>query len=181
MMKKLNYAFFIFLIALSLPFTYGGCNGGGGGDDSGTPPSISSVILYKIVDGTPTETLIFDIGDEYNVNIYASDPDLNMSTLYVSEYLLPDLDTPYYPTGETILPSQVAADMIYFLIENGVVAGPAGDWRVCFLIIDGAGNESNEFCLNIVINEGATSLSLDWAPESVFDFSNEIFEGEAVE
>jgi len=74
--------------------------------------------------------------------------------------------------------------MVYFFIENTIVDGPAGNWRICFWIVDIAGNESNEFCVNLVINEvaaPAANLNKSLAPEGVSDFSNKTVEGEAVE
>jgi len=59
-----------------------------------------------------------------------------------------------------------------------------GIWRYCFWIVDSAGNESNEFCEHILINETAgpeANLNKSLPPEGVFDFSNITIEGEAVE
>lgn len=142
---------------LIIPFLFflAACGGGGGGDGTPPPttaPTISSVTLYKVVNDTPVESLSFDIGDMVNIEIIANDPDLDMSTLYISQFLLPDLDTPYEPISENVLPSQQGADMTYFFIEPIEIGGPAGNWRSCFMIVDGAGNESNEFCVNAVVN-----------------------------
>jgi len=180
----------VLLLAMSLPFTYGGCGGGGGGGGAGgggavgTAPTISDVKFYKIVDGVPVETLIFDIGDKFNFDLFASDPDLDMDTCYIEEYLLPDIDVPYGPTIELILPTQTAVDMVYFAEEDSTVDGPAGTWRECFWMVDTAGNESNEFCVNVVVNAAAAPavyLDKSLAPENVFDWSNITIEGEAVE
>ena len=186
-MKKRSFVSFIILIALLLPFTYGGCSGGGGGDDGdrGTAPEISPVILLKIVDGVPTQTLSFDVGDIVNISVIATDPDLDMNTLFTTPYLAPDFDSPAEPDIELELPSQTDPTMEYFFnnfieISEDLV----GNWRLCFWIVDNAGNESNEFCVNLIINEAAglrVNLNKSLAPEGVFDFSNETIEGEAVE
>ena len=139
---------FVFILGLVLPFVYGGCNGGGGGgNDNSTPaPEITSVALLK----NGQQTLTFEIGDMYNLAVHAFDTDLDMEKIFIDQFLLPNLDAPYYPTTEFILPSQSEVNMVYFLLEDGQVTGPAGNWRICFLIVDAVGNESNEFCVNIV-------------------------------
>jgi VWFA-related protein len=155
-MKHKNWS-----LILIIPFLFflAACGGGGGGGDgtpSTTAPIISSVTLFKVVNDTPVESLSFDIGDTVNIEINANDPGLDMTTLYISQFLLPDLDTPFEPISENVLPSQQGADMTYFFIEPVVIDGPAGNWHSCFMIVDGAGNESNEFCVNVVVNEDET-------------------------
>lgn len=149
---------FVFILAFTLPFTYGGCNGGGGGGDNndnvitGTAPEITSVQLFKVNKyGEITPTLTFSIGDLFNIHVSAFDVDLDMAKMFVDQFLLPNIDAPYYPTIDLFLPMQNEISMIYYLIESTEVQGPAGDWRICFLIVDSAGNESNEFCVNTVI------------------------------
>ena len=101
-MKNGKFYGLITLFVLSLSFSYVGCpgGGGGGGDDNGTAPTISSIKLFKEVEGVPIETLIFDTGDIFNWSIIANDPDLDMNTLFMSPYLSPDclfhkiVDTP---------------------------------------------------------------------------------------
>ena len=195
-MKNGKFYGLITLVILSLSFSYVGCpgggGGGGGGDDHGTAPTISSIKLFKVVEGVPIETLIFDTGDLLNWSIIANDPDLDMNTLFISPYLSPDFDFPAEADIELILPSQLDATMDYFFVEPiGITEDLAGNWRLCFWIVDKAGNESNEFCVHIVINEGAApaaavppaSLSLGLAPEGevMFNFLNNSIEGEAVE
>ena len=141
-----------------------GCGGGGGGGDvpPTTAPTISSITAFKIVNGFPIESLSFDIGDMSNIEITASDPDLDMNTVFISQFLLPDLDSPFFPTSEQILPSQSDPNMKYFFIDPIEIVGPAGNWRMCIWIVDKAGNESNEFCVNVVVN--ATEEPLNSAP-----------------
>lgn len=191
-MKNVKFYGLITLVVLSLSFSYVGCDGGGGGGggagggvDPGTAPTILSVKCFKIVDGVPIESLIFDTDDLFNWNITANDPDLDMDTLFLSTFLGPDYDTPYEPDIEMVLPSQLDPTMEYFFIEPiKLTEIEAGNWRLCIWIVDIAGNESNEFCVNIVVNDVAAlkaKLNKSLAPESVFDWSNKTIEGDAIE
>lgn len=145
-MKKLIYCFMALFIII-------GCGGSGGGGNTGTAPQITNVQLFKNDSEDYTQTLIFAIGDNANVNIFATDPDLDMNTLYYYEYLGPNFSTPYAGPYEMLLPSQSATDMVYWLIEDIPVTGPTGDWRLTLWITDEKGNESNEFSINYVITE----------------------------
>lgn len=148
----------IALLLITMPYIYGGCSGGGGGGsgpapvDKGTAPTITDMKFFWINDGVPVETLTFWRGDKWNVNIFANDPDLDMDTFYVEEFLAPDFTTPAN-TATMLLPSQADENMVYFLIESQTIGSPAGDWRECVWIVDSKGNESNTFCVNIVIVE----------------------------
>ena len=130
------------------------CGGGGGSD---TPPQTAPVInelkLIKPDEFNDWPQFSFSVGEKYNVEIKATDPDLDMTALYVNQYLLPNLDSPFYQTVEIVLPTQEGPQMMYFFIEDQKILGPVGDWRVCFMIVDAAGNESEEFCINVVIND----------------------------
>lgn len=96
--------------------------------------------------------------------------DLNMDALYISQYLYPNFETTHLPISNSILPSQSSADMVYFFIENIEIVGPTGNWRFCFLIVDKSGNESNEFCLNAVIENSYQS-----PPETCTDFDDDSY------
>jgi len=150
---------FMLLIALSFVMMGNVCGGGGGGGDGDdvqeTPaPIISKVELFKILsNGIPFMTDRFCIGDEANMEITASDEDQNMSSIFIDQFLLPDLLNPHLPTSQVSLPPQVAQTMKYWFLENLIVAGPAGDWRVCFWIVDSAGNESLEVCRDALIED----------------------------
>jgi len=184
-MKKLNYAR---TIGLSIIFIFAiSCSGGGGGggdDNSGTAPVIDSVTLFRIIDDVPIERLVFDIGDEINLNIFATDPDMDIDTLFVSQYLFPNTDIPYSPVLEFLLPSQIEPSIRYFLLSNTVIEGPAGDWRICFYVVDEAGNESNDFCLNVLIMESdivpreVGKLSLSLIRQDALGFANKIIDAD---
>ena len=184
-MKKLNYAR---TIGLSIIFIFAiSCSGGGGGggdDNSGTAPVIDSVTLFRIIDDVPIERLVFDIGDEINLNIFATDPDMDIDTLFVSQFLFPNTDIPYSPVLEFLLPSQIEPSIRYFLLSNTVIEGPAGDWRICFYVVDEAGNESNDFCLNVLIMESdivpreVGKLSLSLIRQDALGFANKIIDAD---
>jgi len=152
-MSNHRFIFLTLIIAFLLPYTYGGCGGGGGGggDDepTGMAPSISWVHLTR--NGIPTHH--FTIGDKSNVELEAFDEDFDMSKLFVEQFLLPNEDTPYYDTAEIPLPTQTYALMRYYMIEDTTIVGPAGTWLICFWIVDQAGNESSDRCIQIMIKD----------------------------
>ena len=131
-MKKL-FAIFIILLVIS------GCGGGDDPDDR-TAPIITNVVLTDI-DGYTEST--FRIGDTVNVAVYATDPDLDMETLFVTEYhsAWPSYH-PYYGP-DTILLSQPTTNTVYYF--SVVVIGPVGNWRIEFQIDDYKGHSSNVF------------------------------------
>ena len=86
-MKKLLVLFFLLLLTA--------CNEGGDDDYDGSPPEISSVRLARLIDGQYVETSSFEIGDAANILVIAVDPDLDMDTMYIDEYLSPDFKTPF--------------------------------------------------------------------------------------
>ena len=142
-MKKLAI---VFVLLIS-------CGGGGGGDDgdSGPPPKINDVRLAKITDSGYVETLAFEFGDEINMDVWATDPDLNMVELFITEYRNTGIEL--IPNGQTrqLLPDQGDVDMHYYFLEDIVITNPVGNYRECFYIVDKKGNESNDFCINIVV------------------------------
>lgn len=128
--------------------------GGGGGD--GVPiqvhlPEITHIDLLQEIPKDDGHLLY--IGEKVNINVYASDQDLNMTTMYISEYLLPNLEVPFY-FSEHILPVQEGPSVVYFFLEDRVIEGPVGDWFVCFIIVDALGNESADYCINVRVREG---------------------------
>jgi len=75
-------------------------------EEAAATPEISSVRLSKLIDGQYVETSNFEIGDTANILVIAVDPDLDMDTMYIDEYLSPDFKTPF-DSLEIILSSQV--------------------------------------------------------------------------
>ena len=104
------------------------CGSGGGSSPPApatTAPKITNVEVYDIdwyLDYS------FIIGEFVNFVVYATDPDLDITTLYVTEYYPSDSATIY--SGPTVFSvgSQPAIDVIIFTIDPLLVIGPAGSW-----------------------------------------------------
>ena len=167
-MKKLLVLFFLLLLTA--------CNEGG--DDDGSPPEISSVRLARLIDGQYVETSSFEIGDAANILVIAVDPDLDMDTMYIDEYLSPDFKTPF-DSLEIILSSQ-ADPTTEYLLETAEINGQVGSYRDCFLVVDSAGNESNEFCVNYMLTEDSTTAR-SLSPSGGIDFSSSTIDDRIVE
>jgi len=166
-MKKLLVLFFLLLLTA--------CNEGG---DDGSPPEISSVRLARLIDGQYVETSSFEIGDAANILVIAVDPDLDMVTMYIDEYLSPDFKTPF-DSLEIILSSQ-ADPTTEYLLETAEITGQVGSYRDCFLVVDSAGNESNEFCVNYMLTEDSTTAR-SLSPSGGIDFSSSTIDDRIVE
>lgn len=144
-MRKLT----IILTMLGLLFVIiSGCNGGDGAAPLGTAPKINDAALYDIY---WDETYSFAIGDWVNWAIWATDPDLDMTSLYVTQYHPSDSTTPYYGPDYIGLPSQSDADMIYYAVNPTQVIGPIGSWRIEFQVEDAKGNDSNIFKIYVSV------------------------------
>jgi hypothetical protein len=130
-----------------------GCSGGGGGggDDNGTEPVLNSVIIYKLTDGGWVESLVFEIGDEVNVDIIATDPDLDIKTLYYTEYYYNGVEFIESYNNNSLLPTQQEETGYYYFLNNLIVVGPYGSYRTCFFVVDGNGNESRDICLHTLV------------------------------
>ena len=147
-------------------------------EEAAATPEISSVRLSKLIDGQYVETSNFEIGDTANILVIAVDPDLDMDTMYIDEYLSPDFKTPFN-TVEIILFSQ-ADPTTEYLLETAEVTGQVGSWRNCFLVVDSAGNESNEFCVNYMLTEDSTTAR-SLSPSGGIDFSSSTIDDRIVE
>jgi len=143
------------IIILSLLFTIIiGCDSGGQNEkyaDHETAPDIVEVILYSAEgDEELLPSNSVRVGDRTNFEVYATDPDLDMVTLYISQHLLPS-ELHYGNDIEILLPTQSNKDAVYWLLEDRRATGPVGEWRICFWIVDKLGNESEEFCVHSLI------------------------------
>ena len=140
------------LIVLIVLFIVSGCGDGGDGGTapgiSGTAPVIDDVVL---TDEYFNIKFLFNIGDLANFLVYANDPDMDMETLFVTEFYPNDSTTPYTGPTPLFLPSQSEIDMVYFMIESVAVLGPAGNWRIEFQIEDYAGHASNIFRVFFIV------------------------------
>ena len=128
------------LIALFTVFGCGGSDGSGG--SGGTAPVINSVVL---TDEFSNPTSIFNIGDIANVVITATDPDLDMENILITQYHPSDSNTPYYGPDVVMLPSQSQPTMMYTFVGGVTIVGPSGTWRTEFQVEDYAGHASNIF------------------------------------
>lgn len=130
------------LTILIVLFAMFGCEGSDGGGGGGTAPFIDNAVL---TDEYFNPKFLFNIGDFGNFLVYASDPDMDIETLFATEFYPATSTTPYIGPISIFLPSQSDVDMIYFLIEHITVSGPVGDYRMEFQIDDYAGHASNVF------------------------------------
>jgi hypothetical protein len=147
-MKKL-------FIIISL-ITIIGC--GGGGDDAappgvvpgiGTLPIINNVVL---TDEDFNPKAVFEIGDEANFKVTATDPEKNMEELIITQYYLDVSKTdPFSGPEVSELPSQSDVSMEYWLLSGTTIDGPAGNWKLEFQIADSTGLESNVFTVFAVV------------------------------
>ena len=142
-MKKL-------LILLSI-LVFVACGSGGSSAPpvpTTTAPKITKVLFYNETDLT-TPTTSFETGDYVYIFIYATDPDLDMTTLYETHYYPSDSTTIHTGPISSSLPSQSASEVVYY---NLYIMGSAGSWRTEFQIEDAKGNDSNIFKVYISIS-----------------------------
>ena len=133
-MKKIFSSLFILFILF-------GC--GIDDDDScrGTTPIITDVVFFTCdsPDFNPEHEDTFNVGDEFDVIIYATDCDLDMDILYFD---LEDYD----------LPEQVGVDRGYHFQDCFIIDDvPAGLYIVEFQIEDSVGHRSNTFPVKIKV------------------------------
>ena len=118
---------------------------------SGTAPRITNVQLFYWDGYDWVEDDLFYIGEYTNFLAYVTDPDLNITTLWISQFYPYTSDTPYYGPDAIMLPSQSAADASYYSIEPFEVEGPAGNWRIEFQAEDDTNKMSNVFTKYFII------------------------------
>lgn len=141
----------IAIVLLLLAATIG-CSNPFGDDDSnsGTAPEIAGVFFFRYDAGTDefVATYTFAIGQTAYIDVYASDPDLDMSEIIITQTHLPSGNG---DSGTLPLPSQSNENMVYF--SDTVVDGPAGQWRIDFVMNDAAGNQSATYSRTITVTE----------------------------
>lgn len=141
-----------FVLALAL---LTGCGGGGGGSserDKGVAPKITKAL---IIDKDGNATLSFEIGDKTNFRVYATDPDLDIKTLYITEFFPFDSKTPFSGPIVIDLPPQPIADLSYSLTEPAAATGPVGYWKLEFFIEDKEGHQSNTVEVYALVSEAS--------------------------
>lgn len=119
-------------------------------DDAGTAPTIGQVNLYRYDAGTDQyiASFTFSIGQIAYLEVYASDPDLDMTTLRAKTT---HNATANGDTDELPMDSQTAVDMVYFTYTT--IIGPAGQWTAEFQIDDAAGNSSRWYSRTVTVVE----------------------------
>ena len=139
------------LLLISILFLFvGGCGGGG---DGGSPPQTTPKIIdVAIYDEYWNVEYSFTIGEFANFSVDASDPDLDMKSLLVTQYYPSDSQNIYYGPSLLSLPSQSSVEMTYWNIDPIEIIGPAGSWRIEFEIEDSLGHESNIFKVFVSVN-----------------------------
>ena len=149
-MRKPISILWVFIIAITLLCS--GCNGGNGGAPPGTAPKISDVGLYDW--NYPYDwTLTFTVGDQSGFCVWVRDPDLDIKTLWITQYWPAEATMPYYGPEPISLPSQSDPEEVLCSLTPMDVTGPAGSGRIDFQLSDARGNDSNIFTIYVVISE----------------------------
>ncbi len=131
-MKKI----FIMLIVIIMLF---GCVGETTDSCESTTPVITDVVFYTPTgdDFNPPHKSVFNVDDEFDIIIYATDCDLDIELLFMA-YCISNCYTKEY-----ILPPQVGVDRGYHFAKNFIMNVPIGFYLFEFWIEDGAGHSSN--------------------------------------
>lgn len=139
------------ILLISMLFLF--INGCGGGGDGGSPPqSAPKITGVTIYDEYWLPEYSFTIGEFANFRVYASDPDLDMETLLVTEYYPSDSQDIHSGPSILLLPSQSSAEMTYCNIDPLEVTEPIGSYRLEFQTEDSLGHESNVFKVFVSVN-----------------------------
>jgi hypothetical protein len=84
-----------------------------------------------------------NVNDYISFGFIANDPDLNIKTLYVTEYFPADSEIVYNSTEAISLPEQVAELMTYTNIDRRKITEAPGEYRINIQIEDETGNKSD--------------------------------------
>jgi hypothetical protein len=132
------------------------------GCDSGpdTYPGIGFIPSFKnnfIQTLNASDTLNLHAATTFYVNDYISfqftgiDADLNIKTLYVTEYFPSDSYDNYNSTQTISLPEQLTEFMTYSNIGRRIITEPPGDYRLDLQIEDETGNKSDIVGVSIIV------------------------------
>jgi len=132
------------------------CGGGGGdgGGNYGTPPRIDNV-YFAPEDNWDVAATYLSRSERYVLLVWATDPDLDMVDLCVTEYRLPE--TTPYDTTCVAMPIQLDEEMAYYFADPDTGQGldisilPVGEYRLDFQITDLQGNVSNVFSRTVEV------------------------------
>ena len=130
------------IVGLCVILMANGCSGGKGHPGIGFIPKIINAIMVNVKDSTSSFTF----------SIQAEDQDLNMKTLWVTEYSPADSETPYNGPNSFPLPKQSNQEMTYTQIGPITLSGPAGGYRMDLQIEDASGNKTDVFNINFTLD-----------------------------
>ena len=136
------------IVGLCVIFMASGCSGGKGHPGIGFIPKIKDAIMVNVKDSTS----LFTTGDQATFSVQAIDQDLNMKTLWVTEYSSADSETPYNGPNSFPLPKQSNQEMTYNQIGSITLSGPAGQYRMDIQIEDASGNKTDVFNINFTLD-----------------------------
>jgi hypothetical protein len=124
------------------------------GSDSncGTPPTITDVKLYKIVNGSEIESYVFNAGDQAIFKVWSYDPDKDVEFAYFDQFYPFDSNVRYSDPYTLYLPTQANENNFFYPLEYLDVNPPYGKWRLEFYMVDANDNQSNRWTIYIVIN-----------------------------
>ena len=127
------------IVGLCVVLMASGCSGGKGHPGIGFIPKIKNAIMVNVKDSTSSFTF----------SIQAEDQDLNMKTLWVTEYHPAGSKTPYNGPNSFPLPKQSSEVMTYYQIGpiTLTLSEPVGGYRIDLQIEDASGNKSDVFSL----------------------------------
>lgn len=110
-------------------------------------PDITDVVFFTCnsPDFNPEHEPVFNVGDEFDIIIYASDRNLDMEILFVTECDISDCKGTYSGPVSYALPAQIGAHRGYHFDRCFIWDVPAGFYRFEFQIDDSAGHSSNIF------------------------------------
>ena len=146
----------IVIAGLSLILIIYGCNSGhntiGG---VGWIPIFTDIFMYNVDDPTkPYEATTFGIGDHASFDMDAEDDDLNMKTLWVTEYLVTNETSTVISGPQAVaLPDQNGQQIVSWTnIDPITISQPKGNYTLDFYIEDATGNESVVLSISYKVN-----------------------------
>jgi hypothetical protein len=136
------------IVGLCVILMANGCNAGKGHPGVGFIPKIKDARMINVKDSASTYTA----GDQVTFSVQAEDQDLNMKTLWVTEYHPTGSETPYDGPNSIILPKQSSESMTYSQLGPITLSGPTGDYKMDIQIEDASGNKTNVFSINFTLD-----------------------------
>ena len=134
------------IVGLCVVLMASGCSGGKGHPGIGYIPKLKYAIMVNVKDSTSS----FTTGDQATFSVQAIDQDLNMKTLWVTEYSLADPETPYNGPDSFPLPKQSSQDMTYTQIGPRTLSGPAGRYSMDLQIA--SGNKTDVYSIGFTLD-----------------------------